>query len=121
MSRTSVGQCDITNSIYLPRDEVCKRRRTHTRQINLVGLKRRPEWPIVVASGCKLASRLLEQIMTGRWSFVSLKQVSDASIELAHDGAARCWLVYSGEECSNAQTQPRTIVEVPFKSRLFLD
>ena len=56
--------------------------------------------------GCKLAPRLLEQIMTGLWSFVSLNQVSAASIELAHDGAARCWLVYSGEECSNARRSP---------------
>ena len=38
-----------TNSVYLPRDDVCKWRWTHTRQINLVGLNRRPEWPRVVA------------------------------------------------------------------------
>ena len=49
--------------------------------------------------GCnnKLAPRLLEQIMTGLWSFVSLNQVFAASIELAHDDAPMYWLVYSGE------------------------
>ena len=43
---------------------------------------------------CKLAPRLLEEIMTGLWSFGSLNQGSAASIDPAHDGAARCWLVY---------------------------
>ena len=55
---------------------------------------------------CKLAPRLLEEIMTGLWSFGSLNQGSAASIDPAHDGAARCWLVYSGEECSNARSSP---------------
>ena len=39
--------------------------------------------------GCKLAPRLLEQIMTGLWSFVSLNQVFAASIDLAHAMLAR--------------------------------
>ena len=55
---------------------------------------------------CKLAPRLLEQIMTGLWLFVSLNQVSAASIDLAHDGAAKCWLVYSGEDCNDARRSP---------------
>lgn len=38
--------------------------------------------------GCNLAPRLLEQIMTGLWLFVSVNQVFAASIELAHDDAA---------------------------------
>ena len=67
--------------------------------------------------GCKVAPHLLEQIMTGLSSFVSLKQVSAASIELAQDGAARCWLVYSGEECNDARRSPGQIVKVPFKSQ----
>ena len=38
--------------------------------------------------GSNLAPRLLEQIMTGLWSFVLLNQVFAASIDLAHDYAA---------------------------------
>ena len=53
--------------------------------------------------GCKLAPRLLEQIMTGLGSFVLLNQVFAASIDLAHDDAAMCWLVYSGKDCNDAR------------------
>ena len=53
--------------------------------------------------GCELVPRLLEQIMTGLWSFVSLNQVFAASIDLAYDDAAMCWWVYSGEDRSNAR------------------
>ena len=67
--------------------------------------------------GCKVAPHLLEQIMTGLWSFVSLNQVSDASIELAQDGAARCSLIYSAEDCNDARRNPGQIVKVPFKSQ----
>ena len=75
---TSLQVRGLANSVYLPRDDVCKKRRTHTRQINLVGLNRRPEWAMVMAKGfVSFAPRLLEQIMTGLWSFVSLNQVSD--------------------------------------------
>ena len=68
--------------------------------------------------GCKLATRLLEQIMTGLWSFVSLNQVFAASIDLAHDDAAMCWWVYSGEDRSNARRSPGTTVKVPRKPLL---
>ena len=47
--------------------------------------------------GYELAPRLHEQIMTPLWSFVLLNQVFSASIDLAHDDAAMCWRVYSGE------------------------
>ncbi len=53
--------------------------------------------------GLQDCARLLEQIMTGLWSFVSLNQVSAASIDLAHDGAARCWVVKTGEDCNDAR------------------
>ena len=45
----NLSNVDLTNSVYLPRDDICKRRWTHTRQINLVGLNRRPGWVMVVA------------------------------------------------------------------------
>ena len=62
--------------------------------------------------GCKLAPHLLEQIMTGLWSFVSLNQVSAASIELAQDGVVAEAGVRScnqtrGHLANNNQSGPR--------------
>ena len=49
--RIGMGDCmkPLTNSVYLPRDDVCKRRLTHTRQINLVGLNRHHDCATQVA------------------------------------------------------------------------
>ena len=41
----------LTNSVYLPRGQARVMGDVHTRQINLVGLNQRPEWPLVEIQG----------------------------------------------------------------------
>jgi hypothetical protein len=53
--RRGICRC-LTNSVYLPRSAARDGSELHTRQINLVGLNQRPEWPLAEIQGIAQAS-----------------------------------------------------------------
>ena len=94
----------ISNSVYLPRGQVCRNQEHLLRQVNLVGLNRRPERLACVAEGIvRFAPRVLKLVMTGLVAFVASIASATGQIDTPEHARSAHQMVLAVHECDHWQ------------------